>query len=461
MRVQRITKKSTLDPLRKEPPDKRLLIWESETRGFGVRVTETGKVTFVFQYRDATGTSKRVTIGEFGQPWTVDMARDRAVDMQRAVAEGRDPREEKREARNALTIGEVVTRYLDEGPTDKPGKKASSWTTDRSNLTRHVMPLLGNRPARSVTKDDVARWLADVVEGKTATVERTGKARGVARVQGGPGTAARALAVFGAMMEWAHGKGIVPGNPVAEVKPPKAKKKDRFLSESEVSRLNRAMLSLVDDLDMLRPASADCFRLLMLTGCRKEEVASLRWEYIDLERGLLNLPDSKTGAKVVVLALPAVDMLAALRERRTEAPWVFPARRGDGPIGGLQKDWEMVREWAGVEGVRIHDLRHSFASFAAADGASLLLIGKTLGHRRAETTQRYAHLADDPVRQVANAAAGRIARALTSKSGERGGTRGTGGAPKGAPEKIFSRKHVSPLVMRASERYVVDTFKGD
>jgi len=419
MRVQRITKKSTLDPLRKEPPDKRLLIWESETRGFGVRVTETGKVAFVFQYRDATGASKRVTIGEFGQPWTVDMARDRAVDMQRAVAEGRDPREEKREARNALTIGQLVDLYLTEGPADRPNKKPSSWKQDVSNLRRHVVPLLGTQSARTLTRDQVAHWRNDVAAGKTAADAVVGP-RSRSIVRGGQGTAARALAAFGAMMTWAVERKLVTENPVRGVETYKGKKKDRFLSESEVARLNRAMVSLVDDLDMLRPASADCFRLLMLTGCRKEEIASLRWEYIDLERGLLNLPDSKTGAKVVVLALPAVEMLAALRARRTEAPWVFPARRGDGPIGGLQKDWEVVREWAGVEGVRIHDLRHSLASFAAADGASLLLIGKTLGHRRAETTQRYAHLADDPVRQVANAAAGRISRALTSKSGEHG-----------------------------------------
>lgn len=419
MRVHRITKRSTVDPLKRQPPESDTFIWEAETVGFGLRATPGGKLVYVFRYQDQTGQTRRVTIGQHGQPWTVDMARDRAVQMQRAVAEGRDPREEKREARNAITIGQLVDLYLTEGPADRPNKKPSSWKQDISNLRRHVVPLLGDQSARTLTRDQVAHWRNDVAAGKTAADAMVGlRSRSI--VRGGQGTAARALAAFGAMMTWAVERKLVTENPVRGVETYKGKKKDRFLSESEVSRLNRALVSLVDDLDMLRPASADCFRLLMLTGCRKEEIASLRWNYIDLERGLLNLPDSKTGQKVVVLALPAVDMLAALRERRTEAPWVFPARRGDGPIGGLQKDWEMVREWAGVDGVRIHDLRHSFASFAAADGASLLLIGKTLGHRRAETTQRYAHLADDPVRQVANAAAGRIARALTSKSREPG-----------------------------------------
>ena len=139
--------------------------------------------------------------------------------------------------------------------------------------------------------------------------------------------------------------------------------------------------------------------MLLLTGCRKSEILSLRWEWVDIERGYLRLPDSKTGAKIVPLAPAAVKLLAELP--RTGA-YVLSAATGSGYYTGLQKHWERVRERAGLAGVRIHDMRHSFASFAVADGNSLFLIGKVLGHKQARTTEGYVHLADDPIRAVAD-----------------------------------------------------------
>jgi integrase len=147
----------------------------------------------------------------------------------------------------------------------------------------------------------------------------------------------------------------------------------------------------------------------LLTGCRKAEILSLRWEWVDVERGALRLPDSKSGAKSVPLAAAAVKLLAELPHG---ADHVLPAAKGSGHYTGLQKDWERVRARAGLAGVRIHDLRHSFASFAVADGNSLFLIGKVLGHKQARTTEIYAHLADDPIRAVADRTAARIAAAM-------------------------------------------------
>src|SRR5262249_1448875 len=129
--------------------------------------------------------------------------------------------------------------------------------------------------------------------------------------------------------------------------------------------------------------AANAVRLLLLTGCRKSEITALRWEWVDFERGYLRLPTSKTGAKVVALAAAALELLAALREHDPAGVWVLAAARGNGSYTGLQKDWERIRERASLPGVRLHDLRHSFASFAVADGHTLFLVGKALGHKQA------------------------------------------------------------------------------
>lgn len=159
--------------------------------------------------------------------------------------------------------------------------------------------------------------------------------------------------------------------------------------------------------------AANAVRLLLLTGCRKSEITLLRWDWVDFERGCLRLPTSKTGAKVVALASAALKLLAGLRERDPTGAWVLPAARGEGAYTGLQKDWERIREQAGLNGVRLHDLRHSFASFAVADGHTLFLVGKALGHRQTRTTEIYAHLSDDPLRRLADRTASRINAALT------------------------------------------------
>src|SRR5262249_17763099 len=151
--------------------------------------------------------------------------------------------------------------------------------------------------------------------------------------------------------------------------------------------------------DRLSSTATAAIRLLLLSGCRKSEILSLRWEWVDIERSVLRLPDSKTGAKAVPLAAAAMKLLSELPRR---GAFVLPAATGAGHYSALQKDWERVRARAKLGDVRVHDLRHSFASFAVADGNSLYLIGKVLGHRQARTTEIYAHLADDPIRAVAD-----------------------------------------------------------
>jgi integrase len=389
-------------------------LWDTELKGFGLRIKPTGVKSYVLKYRIGSRT-RRLTIGKHGPLWTAEDARRRALDLLHSVKEGRDPAAEKSEAREALTVGSLADLYLAEGPAEKPNKKASSWVTDRSNIERHLKPRLGRKIASALTQADIAKFQADVAVGKSKADIKTGR-RGRAIVEGGRGTAARSLAVLGAMLQFAVGRKLIASNPAKGVPLLKGKKKERFLSEAEVARLAEAVSGMEAERKLSATAAA-AVRLLMLTGCRKSEILSLRWEWVDFERSCLRLPDSKTGAKVVPLAASAMGLLS---EFLRKSPYVLPAARGAGHYTGLQKDWERVRLRAGLPGLRLHDLRHSFASFAVADGNTLFMVGKVLGHKQARTTEVYAHLADDPLRAVADRTAARIAAAMKGSEGEDG-----------------------------------------
>jgi integrase len=410
------------------PPTRgdRAFVWDSEVRGFGLMVTARGIKSFVLQYRTQEGRSRRLTIGRYGSPWTPEDARRRAIEMLRNVRQGFDPLEIKAEARGAVTIAELAELYLTEGAAEKPNKKSRSWETDRSNIECHVKPLLGSKIAKRLTKSEVSRFQADVAAGKSANDHRTGP-RGRAIVEGGKGIAARSLAVLSAMLSFAAGRGLIASNPAKGVHPYKGLKKERFLGDFEVACIASALDALEQE-GAIPSVANTAIKLLLLTGCRKGEILSLRWDYVDFDRQCPRLPDSKTGAKVVPIAAEPLAILARLPRN---SPWVFAAIKGQGHYVGLQKHWQTVKLRADalvveasrngkqsaadtrtLNDVRLHDLRHSFASFAVMDGAPLYLVGKLLGHKQARTTELYAHVAEDPLRATAEIAARRIARAM-------------------------------------------------
>jgi integrase len=402
----KITKRS-VDAL-ELPSEGETRLWDNEVRGFFVRAYASGRRVYALKYR--AGPLQRIfTIGTHGSPWTPETARDRAKDALEAVRRGEDPAIDKQEARVALSVKALIDAYLSDGPATKPSKRQSTWDNDASNLRRHIEPLIGRKLAAALTKEDASKAIRDITGGKTATAAApSGKKRGRIVVSGGAGIARRTCVTAAAMYAWGveHGR-IKGGNPFASVKLAAAPVRERFLSRDEAGRLLDALKSL-EASKTVSKTFGDAIRLLMLTGARKTEILGLRWSEIDMGRSLLTLPPErtkaggKTGERRITLSPPALQILSARRPKEVEPDdFVFPAHRGAGHIVGIRRVFAKACEAAGLEAVRVHDLRHSFASFAIADGASLFLVGKLLGHASARTTERYAHLSGDPLMDAA------------------------------------------------------------
>lgn len=388
--------------------------WDTATTGFGVRCQRKYKI-FWLKYR-FQGRPRWYTIGKHGAPWTVEGARKEAKRLLGQVAAGIDPAEARDRAKGDLTIAELCDLYLREGCATK---KPSTVATDRGRIERHIKPVLGKMGVRQVRKGDVQGLLRDVADGKTAIDEKTGF-RGRALVTGGKGVATKSVALLSAIFNFAIDLGLCTENPAQGVKTFKSKSTERFLSAEELSRLGEALSGA--EQEGANPFAIAAIRLLALTGARKSEVLSLHWKrdsngagYVDFDHSCLHLMDSKTDEKRVPLGAPALELLTNL-PRIEGNPYVFPGS-SSGHYVGLQKVWNEIRRRAGLENVRLHDLRHSYASTAVASGDSLYLVGKVLGHQQASTTQRYAHLSDDPLRAVADRTAQKIAGAMASGKG--------------------------------------------
>jgi len=386
------------------PGEGDVFLWDVDVKGFGLKVSPAGSKVYLVQYRlgGREARTQRYTIGKHGSPWTPDKAREEAERLLGRVANEIDPTKERkaklaahRVDAEAPTLAEFADRYIDEYA--KPYKKPRTLEEDERNLRLHIKPTLGKLKLKDIAPAHIAKFHAS---GRDT-----------------PTNANRCRALLSHLFKMAEVWGERPpgSNPCRYVEKFGESKRERFLSADELARLADAL----EGTEGKEPPSAiAAIRLLILTGCRLSEILSLRWEWIHFERGCLILPDSKTGAKTVPLGAPALRALAEL-PRQEGSPYVLPAERGDGHFVGIQKPWQRVRGAAGLEDLRIHDLRHSFASIAVSGGDSLYLVGKVLGHRQSRTTERYAHLKDDPLRAVANRTSERIAAIMQ-------GSRGTG-----------------------------------
>lgn len=335
---------------------------------------------------------------------SAERARQLAAAARSAANEGKSVASEKRDRRAALTVSELIDRYLEEGPADRPAKRASSWAADAANLRHHVAKLIPSKRACEVTPSDIANIVSDITAGKTAVAKTTGRG---ATATGGAGAARRSRAAISAMFTWAKERGLVTSNPVSSsARLSRAPTKERFLSQEEAQRFLSALEEMMID-GALKRDHAAIFRLLLLTGARRGEIIGLRWDEVDPGRRQLVLPPerTKTGGHTGVHRIQLSDeALAVLTElQRGSSAFVFPGVSGMAPTANVARSWERVKVRAALPGLRMHDLRHSFASFSLAAGASLFLVGRALGHTDTRTTDRYAHHTDAALRALANA----------------------------------------------------------
>ena len=371
-----------------------VLLWDTELPGFGVKVTPRGKRVYVLQY-SLGGRTRRYTIGQHGVDVTADEARCEARRLRGRVAERHDPASEHAAMRAVPTLATFAERYLTEHAALK--KKPASVAADERNLRNHILPVLGRRKVTEITRTDVTRLHA-------AMKDR-------------PGAANRCLALLSKLFNLAEKWGYRPDgtNPTRHIEKYPERKVERFLSEAELARLGEVL----DEAEQAgeHPSVIAAIRLLTFTGCRRNEILTLKWEHVDFDRGCLWLPDSKTGAQMVPLGAPALELLSGL-PRIDGNPYVLPGAMPGRHYVGIEKAWRRLRGRAGLDDVRLHDLRHSFASMGAGSGESLVLIGALLGHKNTATTARYAHLSSDPLKAAADRIAGLIAGAMRGKPGK-------------------------------------------
>lgn len=435
----KITKRA-VDALKPATDGAERILWDTAVAGFGVRVQSGDTKTYILKYRAGSGRKARLrkfTIGRHGSPWTADEARGEARRLLGLVADGKDPAAAKNAARAAPTVADLAERFLAEHAEAK--RKPRTASEYRRLLERVVLPSLGKTRVTDLTRQDVTKL--HYARRKTPT------------------EANRALAVLSTMLNFAErlGERSDGSNPCRHVERYPQHRRERFLSSDELGRLGAALASYDGS-----PHALAAIKLLVFTGARLGEVLGLRWEWIDFERGEARLPDSKTGAKTLHLPPPAMEVLATL-PRLKDNPYVIVGGKQGTALVNLEKPWRSIRDqvtvgfWrdsenakiagliarlarelrreptvtecraaaskakielpAGVTDVRLHDLRHAFASIAAASGMGLPIIGKMLGHTQTATTARYAHLASDPVKAAAASVAATIAAAMKGPAG--------------------------------------------
>ncbi len=369
------------------PTDKDYFIWDDSLPAFAVRVWPSGRKVYVVHYR-ANGRLRRYTLGTHGSSMTAEKARAEAIKVLAKVKDGEDPANERVENRKALTMKQFGKLFLDKHVDVhlKPTTRAEY----RRSVELFITPKFGARKVIDITRADIAEFHHEMRDT--------------------PYQANRTLGVISKMFSladlWEVRKDGV--NPCRGVKRYKEDKKERFLTADEYKRLGKVLDSYSGE-----PEAVYAIRLLMLTGCRLSEIQTLKWSYVSMKQSELHLPDSKTGAKVIQLGQAAVDMLKTIPKLK-DNPYVITGKVEGQHLTDLQRPWRRIRKLAGLEDVRIHDLRHSFASDALEMGEDLTMIGKMLGHTDIKTTARYAHLKKSPVKNATDNVAARIAASLAA-----------------------------------------------
>jgi integrase len=410
--------KRTLDAVKPEPAD--LFVWDTEFKGFGCKVTPKGKRVFILQYQ-APGlhrTTRRYTLGTYG-PMTVDQARKTARALKAQVDTGADPALSKAEDRRATkedTVDRLFSAYI-ENIRDRLKPRTLELYESLAKL--YIRPKLGSMPVASITKEDVRRLHSEIASNT-------------------PVTANRVVRLVRSFYSYLIDNDLFDrANPARKADRVKEKSRERFLTVEELARLGETLRvaeivglppaplhtkppstkrkrnpgMFKSELKPANPVAVSVLRFLLLTGWREQEALTLKWSAVDLRNGRITLDDTKTGKTAHIISAAALELLAA-QPRVKDSPYVFPGRNPMHPLRETQRLWYAARHAAKLDDLRLHDLRHSAASVAASHGYSLFLIGKFLGHKTARSTERYAHLADDVRKVMADQVGNTIKEAL-------------------------------------------------
>jgi integrase len=391
---------------------KTTVFYDTDLTGFGLKAYPSGARSWIVEYRPGAGgrgVSKRRMVLGTPKNLTPDEARKLAAGLLAQVRLGGDPAGEKTASRQAETVSDILDAYLVQA---RSIRKPTTAALYKLYVDKHLAPSLGGKKAIALRRDEVVRFHRLV-----------GKDH--------PATANRVIAILSAAYNFGIKSEILPKgspNPAAAIDKFTEQNRDRFLTEPELLRLGDAIREAEttgikrpeskskhapkkpeNRVTIIGPHAAAALRLLIFTGARLREILDLKWDHVDLQRGLLFLPDSKTGKKTIVLGGAA---LAVIETLPRVGSYVVAGNVPEKPRADLQRPWALVSKRAGLEGLRLHDLRHSFASVGAGSGLGLPIIGKLLGHTNSKTTERYAHLAVDPVRRAADDISAQIANAM-------------------------------------------------
>jgi integrase len=411
----KLTKKA-IDAIKANGADR--FFWDDELRGFGLRVKPSRLRSFLIQYRNRQGRSRRLTVGNCGR-LTPDEARREARRLLSDVERGIDPAEQRLEERNVITVADLCGEYLAKaeagliiGRKGLP-KKASTLEIDRGRIARHIVPLLGKKPIKDLISADIRRFLEAVISGKTAATVRT-KPRGLARVTGGPTAAVRALGLLGGMLSYAREAGYIEHNPTHGIRKPADRRRSFRLGPEEYRTLGESLEAVERRGEHWQAIAA--IRLLAFTGCRRSEILNLKWSEVDLAASCLRLGDTKTGASIRPLPTPARPILARCKRDGGDSDFVFPG------VSRRDRSYASVfpKAWRRIVGTTFspHGLRHAYASAAHELGLGELMIKALLGHARLGVTSGYITTLDSFLLAAAEKVANYIAGAMTGETGK-------------------------------------------
>ena len=370
------------------------LIFDSDLPCFGVRIMPSGRKYFLVQYRADRRKVRRKSLGMYGVI-PLEEARKQALKLLVAVQSGDDPVGEECAKRNALTVNDLAERFIEEHVNVhlKP-RTADGY---KRNLNKFILPMIGKLKITEVTRADIAAFHHSR--------------------RNSPYEANRSLEIISKMFNLAEMWGLRPDgtNPRRHIKKYPERKRERYLTPEETKRLG-IVLKEMEAEGVESHSAVNCIKLLLMTGCRLSEIQTLQWNFIDWDASVIRLPDSKTGARMIYAGEHVMELLQTIQvhpDTPRDNPYVIYGTIEGAHLTDMQKPWRRIRKRAGIEDVRIHDLRHSFASYAVSQGMSLPMIGKLLGHTQVQTTARYAHLMSDTIKEAAGQVSGSIAGLVT------------------------------------------------